>query len=130
MSADHDAIRGVIDTWLAATRAGDIDAVLELMAPDAIFLIAGRPTIQGRDAFAQNLRAVLADHAIESTGDIDEIEVSGDMAYCRTRLTVTMISKHSSTPMPHNSHTLSILRRGADGRWRLTRDANMLDDPG
>jgi uncharacterized protein (TIGR02246 family) len=126
MSTDKEAIREVIETWLRATREGDVDAVLALMAPDVVFLVPGQPPMQGRDSFAQALRGVLTAHEIESISDIDEIEVSGDMAYCRTRLSVTVTSKHGKTPVQRTGHTLSILRKDNDGNWRLTRDANLL----
>ena len=126
MSTDHEAIRQLIDTWHRASAAGDVDTVLSLMAPDAVFLVAGQPPMQGREVFAQGLHKVLADSAIESSSQIDEIEVVGDLAYCRTRLSVTIVSKHGKLPLKRSGHTLSILRKGADGRWLLTRDANML----
>jgi len=122
---DEKQIRGLIDTWLRETRAGNVDAVLELMAPDVVFLVAGQPPMVGRDAFEASLRAVLREHAIESTSSVEEVSVSGDMAYCRTRLDVTIISRHGKTPMRRSGHTLSVFRK-MDGRWLLTRDANML----
>ena len=126
MNADEQAIRQLVERWISATREGDVDAVLELMAPDVVFLMPGQPPMQGRGAFAQNLRTVLSEHAIESHSEIDEIAVSGDMAYCRTRLSVTVTSQHGKLPLRRSGHTLSILRKGSDGKWQLTRDANML----
>ena len=126
MSSDEQAIRALIEHWLRATRDGDVEAVLQLMAPDVVFLVAGQPPMQGRETFAGGLRKVLTDNVIESDSQIDEIAVSGDMAYCRTRLSVTMTSKHGNLPIQRTGHTLSILRKGVDGRWQLTRDANML----
>ncbi len=126
MSTDQEAIRQLIETWLRATREGDVDAVLALMGPDVVFLVAGQPPMEGREAFAHGLRGLLANGAIESTSEIDEITVSGDMAYCRTRLSVTVTSKHGKLPLQRTGHTLSILRKGSDGKWLLTRDANML----
>ena len=128
MSADEMAIRQLIERWLQATRDGDVDAVLALMAPDVVFLVAGQPPMQGRDAFERSLRGVLAAHAIESTSTIEEVVVAGDMAYCRTQLAVTIISKHGQLPLQRTGHTLSILRK-QDGAWRLTRDANLLGSP-
>ncbi len=52
------------------------------------------------------------------------------MAYCRTRLTVTITSKHGELPLERRGHTLTILRKGEDGRWLLTRDANLLAPAG
>jgi uncharacterized protein (TIGR02246 family) len=43
MEADEREIRQVVATWMTATKAGDIETVLTLMADDVVFLIAGRP---------------------------------------------------------------------------------------
>jgi uncharacterized protein (TIGR02246 family) len=124
MDKDEQAIRNLIETWVRATREGDVDTVLSLTTPDVIFLVPGQPPMHGREAFGDALRAVLGKNAIESTSEIDEIVVAGDIAYCRTRLKVT--SAHNATPMERSGHTLSILRRSADGKWLLARDANLL----
>lgn len=129
MSDDEQAIRDLIARWLEATRRGDVDAVLSLMTPDAIFLVAGQAPMQGRAAFERSMRAVLAENAIESISEIEEIVVSGDLAYCRTQLSVTITSRHGKLPLLRTGHTLSILRKGADGQWLLSRDANLLASP-
>ena len=126
MNNDEQAIRQLIETWLNATQAGNVDTVLSLMAEDAMFLSAGQEPMVGRDAFARGLVKVLSEHVIESHNEIVEIVVSGDLAYCRTKLAVTITSKHGKLPMLRSGDTLSILRKAEDGRWRLTRDANML----
>jgi uncharacterized protein (TIGR02246 family) len=130
MNTDEQAIRELIDTWLRATREGDVDAVLDLMTPDVVFLVAGQPAMHGREAFEKVLRNMLSTHGIDSSSEIEEVAVAGDFAYCRTRLSVTVTSKHGATPMQRTGHTLSILRKGPDGRWQLARDANMLGSPG
>jgi uncharacterized protein (TIGR02246 family) len=126
MEKDEQEIRSLIATWLRATRAGDIDTVLSLTTPDVVFLVPGQPPMLGQAAFGEALRAVLGKHAIESTSEVEEVVVSGDLAYCRSRLHVTVTSKHDNMPMQRSGHTLSILRRCDDGKWRLARDANMV----
>jgi uncharacterized protein (TIGR02246 family) len=126
MSNDEQEIRNLIETWLRATREGDVETVLSLMTPDVIFLVPGQPPMVGRETFADALRAVLGKNTVETRSDIDEIAVFGDIAYCRTRLNVTVKSAHDGTPMLRTGHTLSILRRCEDGKWRLARDANMV----
>lgn len=129
MNSDEQAIRQLIARWISATRDGDVDTVLGLMAPDVIFLVAGQAPMQGRDAFASSMKTVLSENAIESVSEIDEVVVSGDLAYCRTRLSVTITSKHGKLPLQRTGHTLSILRKNAAGVWQLTRDANLLGSP-
>jgi uncharacterized protein (TIGR02246 family) len=53
MSTDEQAIRDRVALWHSATATGDIDTVMGLMAEDVVFLVAGRPPIRGRAAFAQ-----------------------------------------------------------------------------
>jgi uncharacterized protein (TIGR02246 family) len=126
MENDEQAIRQLIETWLQATREGNVDAVLDLMTEDVVFLVPGQAPMTGRQAFADALRSVLGKHAVESTSEIDEIAVFGDVAYCRSRLEVTVRRKHDNLPTLRKGHTLSILRRCEDGKWRLARDANMV----
>lgn len=123
--SDEDAIRSLIATWLSETRAGNVDAVLDLIAADAVFLIAGQPPMVGRAAFGDSLRKVLHDHAIDSNSIVDEVMVSGDLAFSRSRLEMTITSKHGQTPMRRSGHTLSVFQKEG-GKWRLIRDANML----
>ncbi|MDB5961152.1 MAG: ketosteroid isomerase [Massilia sp.] len=122
---DESAIRALIAAWLTETRAGNVAAVLELMAPDAVFLVAGQPPMVGRDAFAASLRNVLDNNVIDSNSIVDEVVVAGDLAYSRSRLEVTITSKHGQTPMRRSGHTLSVFKKEG-GQWRLIRDANML----
>ncbi len=126
MENDEQAIRTLVETWLQATREGNVDKVLDLMTEDVVFLVPGQPPMAGRQAFGEALRAVLGQNAIDSTSKIDEIAVFGDVAYCRSQLEVTVTRKHDNLPMLRKGHALSILRRCDDGKWRLARDANMV----
>lgn len=94
------------------------------MADDVVFLVAGQPPF-GKAQFAKGMDA-LASHRIVSNSDVREVVVSGDLAYARTQLSVTMTPVAGGPPLRRSGPTLSILRRVADGRWLLARDANLL----
>jgi uncharacterized protein (TIGR02246 family) len=126
MRDDERAIRALILAWHAATARGDVEAVLDFMTDDVVFLVAGQPPMRGREAFARGLRQVLDTHRIASGGDIQEIAVSGDLAYCWNALDVTIAPLAGGEPMHRSGNVLSVFRRGDDGRWRLARDANLL----
>ncbi len=51
MSEDERAIRDVVETWMRASKAGDVETVLSLMTDDMIFMVPGRPPF-GKEAFA------------------------------------------------------------------------------
>jgi uncharacterized protein (TIGR02246 family) len=124
---DEKAIRELLSTWYRATASGDLPLLLSLMAEDVVYLLPGQPPMRGRDAFAAGFQAALQRFRIEANGEIQEIQVIGDWAYCWNRLTVTMFPiQAGSPPMRRAGNVLSILRKQADGTWVLFRDANML----
>jgi uncharacterized protein (TIGR02246 family) len=126
MTEDERAIRHLVTTWYRASEEGDVDKLLDLMSDDVIFLTPGHPPIRGRDEFATLQRAAGDRFRISASGKLEEVVIRGDWAYCWTHLTVTMTPTDGSAPIRRAGHTLSILRKRADGKWVLSRDANML----
>ena len=126
MSADEQALRDLVALWHSATAAGDVDTVLRLVAEDVVFLVAGHPPMRGRSGFEQGLRGLLVQHRIASTSEIQEIEVSGSLAYCWNQLTVRVIPRSGGSGMLRTGSALSVFRKQPDGTWLLVRDANLL----
>jgi uncharacterized protein (TIGR02246 family) len=123
MSDDERAIRALVDTWMAATRAGDVATVLNLMTDDVVFMVPGREPF-GKDAFAaasESMRTV----RIEGRSEIQELQVAGDWAFLRNHIEMTM-TREGASPMRRSGYTLTIFRKQADGRWLLARDANLV----
>ena len=52
MRSDEEQIREVVTTWMSATKAGDLDTLLSLMAEDVVFLVPGQPPMVGKASFA------------------------------------------------------------------------------
>jgi len=123
MSDDERAIREVVATWMAASKAGDHDAVLSLMTDDVVFMVPGAEPF-GKAAFAAASKGG-GPQLIEGAADIVELEVLGDWAWLRSHLKVT-VAPPGAPPVARAGYTLTILRKEQDGRWRLARDANLL----
>lgn len=121
--AEADAIRAVIDLWLAASRDGDLDVLLGLMTEDVVFLT--RNGMMRRDDFVAAFRAMAGKVDIDGRPDIQEISIEGDVAICWNKLEVR-IKPSGDNEMVHAGDVLTVFRRGEDGRWRLWRDANLL----
>jgi uncharacterized protein (TIGR02246 family) len=121
-SDDETAIRKLVDTWLAASEAGDIATVLSLMTDDVVFMVPGRGPF-GKEAFAAASDA-MKNVRMEGKSDIQEIRVLGDWAYIRNYIEMT-ITPEGGEPVKRSGYTLTILRK-EDGRWRLARDANLV----
>ena len=126
MSTDEQAIRALVALWHTATAKGDVDTVLGLTAEDVVFLVAGNQPMRGRDVFEQGLRGLLQQYRIESSGEIQEIEVSGNLAYSWANLKVQVIPLSGGTASVREGSTLSIFRKEPQGSWVILRDANLM----
>jgi uncharacterized protein (TIGR02246 family) len=123
MQNDEAAIRAVVDEWLDATRRGDLDTVLGLMSDDVIFMVPGREPF-GKEEFAGSNKS-MGNFEIDGKSDIKEIKVVGDWAYIRNHLEIMMTAPNEK-PRTMSGYTLTIFRKNPDGKWVLTRDANMV----
>ncbi|TAJ83142.1 MAG: SgcJ/EcaC family oxidoreductase [Gallionellaceae bacterium] len=125
MNPDEQAIRNLIAQWHNATAAGDVEAVLRIMAEDVVFLVTDQPPMN-RSMIESRLRYLLTLYRVESTSEIQEIEVSGNLAYCGTVLTVRITPVSGGKLVMRTGSTLSVLRKQANKSWVVVRDANFL----
>jgi uncharacterized protein (TIGR02246 family) len=123
MTDDERAIRTVVDTWFAATRAGDLAAVLELMTDDVVFMQPGHAPF-GKAEFAAAFQG-MANVVLDGTSEIAELRVLDEWAYLRNHIDLT-VTPSGGEAIRRSGYTLTILRKERDGRWRLARDANLL----
>lgn len=123
---DEQQIRDLIATWLRVSAEGEISQILPLMTEDVVFLVAGQPPMRGRDAFAASFAGWQGKFRLETNCEIQEIQVSGNLAYSWTRLSVTMTPIDGGPTNRRSGYTLTVLRKNADGNWQIFRDANLL----
>src|SRR5882762_9634656 len=117
MPTDEQAIRQLVHDWMSATIEHDIARIASLMTPDVVFLAAGHPPLRGRAQFLEGLQGMLGQVELSGSGDIQEIYISGDLAYCWNQLTVRVTPKSGGPAKQRAGHALSILRKQADGKW-------------
>jgi uncharacterized protein (TIGR02246 family) len=109
--------------WMAASKASDTPAVLSLMTDDVVFMVPGREPF-GKAEFAANAGSMQGTR-VEGSSEIREIKVMGDWAYMRAYLKVSVTPPGGNT-VQRSGYTLTILCKQPDGRWLLSRDANLL----
>ncbi len=130
MANDKQQIRELLVVWQRAIATGDLPLLLGLMADDVVFLLPGQPPMCGKDVFAASFQSALEHYRIDAASEVQEIEVSGDWAYCWNHLSVTVTPLQGGTATRRSGYTLSILRKRPDGTWLLARDANLLTAEG
>jgi uncharacterized protein (TIGR02246 family) len=122
MHPDERTIRDLVERWVGASAAGDLQTVLSLMADDVIFMVPGRGPF-GKQEFAAAFEGMTG--IVQGMCEIKELQVLGDWAYLRNYIKVTAMP-HTDKPVRRSGYTLTILRKQSDGRWLITRDANLL----
>jgi len=123
--SDEQQIRAVIDSWLSGSRAGDLTALLNLMTEDVVFLTPGNMPMR-REQFMNALKSMAGVVDIDGRFDVQEITVTGDTAICWNLLEISITTQAGGATVRRAGNTLTVFRRGADGQWRIWRDANML----
>ena len=120
MKSDEQAIRGLVSTWLDASKRGDFETVLRLMADDVVFMVPGQEPF-GKEGWSERMKDV----HVEGKSDIQEVKVLGEWAWMRQRLRVTVTPSNAKRKVL-SGYTLGIFRKKPDGKWLLARDANLL----
>jgi ketosteroid isomerase-like protein len=91
-------------------REGDIDSVLTLYDPEAVFLNQAREVKKGADALRQELAPFAAKKAIFDF-NIKQVIQSGDIALIHNEWKV-------SSPQQTSGYALEVAHRQPDGTWR------------
>jgi uncharacterized protein (TIGR02246 family) len=123
MSDDELAIRKLLVAWMDASKAGDLPAVLDLMTDDVLFMTPGRQPF-GKEEFRTASEA-MAGAQMDGQAKIEEIQVTDDWAWVRNHIDLN-ITPAVGPSIRRSGYTLTILRKGTDGHWRLFRDANFV----
>ena len=124
MGSDEREIRELIERWHERTAAGDLEAILELMADDVVFLRAGQPPMDKKE-FAAGFRAWASKASIRSRWELKDVHASGDIAYAWSEISLVMTSKDGGK-QERSGPALSVFRKSRGGRWLLARDANLV----
>ena len=125
---EKDRVKAIDERIMAAFAAGDADAVAAQYTEDAQLIPPELPTIEGRSAIAEHYREVLRDYTVRLRARADEVAIAGDWAWLRGRFEHVTESRSGGESLSGTGRYLAIARRGADGVWRMHRDA-IVNDP-
>ena len=123
MTADERAIRQVVETWMTASKSGDVSTIVNLMTDDVTFMVPGEEPF-GKEAFAAAAKGI-GQMKMEGTSEILELQVLGQWAFIRNRIEI-MLTSPDGNKTRRSGYTLTLLRKEADGQWRIARDANLM----
>ena len=131
--ADPDvaAIAKLADDFAHAVDGGDLNRIVDFYSPAAIYFADGEPLIDRNvgKAIANRWRKTIGSNRAHMAIRVEEVNVSGDLAYDRISYTVTIMPRivnlvpgQTGTPsqVQRIGRALEILRK-EDGVWKYYR---------
>jgi uncharacterized protein (TIGR02246 family) len=125
MTTDERAIRNLSRDFVAAVRAKNLEAILDMVTDDAIFLPPGTPEVRGKQAVAEMYGGFFARFAVvEQTAALEEVKVSGEWAFAWGTDEILATPASGGPAMRTRGKSMIVLQRGTDGAWRFARGIN------
>ena len=123
--ADIVAIEELHETDMAAAKIHDIKTLITLMTDDCILLPPGQEPIRGRDGIWKFMQEQLPENQkyeiTEYVQHFEEVKIFGDWAYEWATFHGTYHLKSGGPDLYERSRLFRILRRQADGTWKVAR---------
>jgi uncharacterized protein (TIGR02246 family) len=126
---DLAAIRQFLEHSGEAVNAGDVEAEVNRFTEDGIYMWPGLPSIEGHEELRKFFERRFAEVEVQLENVTVEVEVSGDWAFDRGKYVANIRSRSSGKVQIHHGKYINILRRQADGTWRVARRIRNLDHP-
>lgn len=121
-TAEHeDSILDAVHRIIAADNARDLDAAVACYTPDAQWLPPQEPPIVGREALRARYAPMFASFQPAMKLTIDETWELGDTAVVRGSTSGELRSLSGGAPRVVDDKYIMVLRRDADGVWRILR---------
>lgn len=122
--SDKDRIVSVIETYQDALNGSNVDGVLEVYAPDGVFMPEFSPASVGlpevRAAYEKVFKAIDLDVKFRIA---EVVVLSDDWALVRTTSDGTIRINASGAKVGNDSKELFLLRKQRDGTWKFARYA-------
>lgn len=128
-SADVAAINALADQEMAAFSAGDMEAIRSIFAEDVISMPPNEPAVNGHAGLDAWLTAMMEQVTVSGRYTSSDVIVSGDLAVHRFTGELTMTPKAGGDAMTETVKGVHVLRKQADGTWKITQDVWNTDQP-
>jgi uncharacterized protein (TIGR02246 family) len=124
LEAERAAILATDRPWQEAIAAKDVERSLSFWSDDAVLLAPGQPRLVGKEAIrrfvTESFKIPGFGISWETTGV--ELSPSGGLAYAFANTTTTF-SGPDGKPGAMRAKSLTVWRKGPDGRWKCVVDA-------
>ena len=115
---------------MATFESGDVDAFMAHTTEDVVLMPPGGSTLSGREAARPLMEDFFGAFAIEIESlSMEEIVVAGEWAFLRDAYVSALTPKSGGETVRACGKNIWILRRHADGSWKVARNMWNSSDP-
>jgi len=127
---DADAVERQWRRVTATFEEGNVDAFMTLTTQDVVLMPPGASTLSGREAVQALMADFFGTYAIElQSVSLEEIVVAGDWAFVRDTYVSNLTPRSGGETVRARGKNVWILRRQADGSWKVARNMWNSSDP-
>ncbi len=121
--AQADAIRRLVsEDYDSADNARDLAAKMRLYASDAVLMPPGEAPLVGQQAVRVWHQASYDREAFEGSSTVDEIQTFGEWGFARGQWSGVVTPKAGGQSSRIAGTFLVVVRRQADGTWKIARE--------
>ena len=120
-SEETARISKVLAEIMAADNASDVERIVALYAEDAMLLPPSGPRVAGKTAIRQRYQQGFEKFRLEVSFLSEETQVTGDWAFDRGATRGRNVWHDGKAPTQFEHKYLMILKRQADGNWKIAR---------
>jgi uncharacterized protein (TIGR02246 family) len=122
VEADIAAIEDVMNQYAVTVNAGDLELWLSLMTDDTIKMPPDAPAIFGKEDLRASMQPLFDAFTLEMALYPEEAQVEGNLGFARGTFTFLITPKAGGEPIYMDGKYLTILKRQADGSWKISHD--------
>jgi uncharacterized protein (TIGR02246 family) len=121
MNTDEQAVAAVLKRYELALNASDTGAVVNLYAPDAVFMAQNSPSAVGSDAVRRTYDAVFSAIRLKVEFKIAEIrQLAPDWVLARTN-SIGQVTVHATGENAPEANQELFLFQRVGGAWKIAR---------
>ena len=116
----NQEIQNLLTTYQRGLNEGDVDLVRSVYADDAVFIGQPFPTATSQEEIVTLYADVFSKLDFNVKFDIQDIELSGDLGFLRTRSHGTIAPKGQEPEGGEGNREVFVLKK-IDGEWKFYR---------
>ena len=116
----NQEIQNLLTTYQRGLNEANVDLVRSVYAEDAVFIGQPFPTATGREKIVALYADVFSKLDFNVQFDVQEIELSGDLGFVRTRSHGTIAPKGQNPEGGEGNREIFVVKK-IDGEWKFYR---------